>query len=59
MSSNTFSVKQVHSCQFSNALRRVTINFPKHTSFFKKKMMVSRGDALKTIQIYTYFTENV
>ena len=57
MPSNTSWVKYVLSCQFSNAIPRFTI------SFFEKILIYfffknCDDNALKIIQICTYFTEN-
>ena len=44
-----------------NALTRVTIKSLKKKVyyFFKKNVIVTRGNALENGQLYTYFTENV
>ena len=54
-------IKLVHRCQFSDALPSITISFLKRYKYssFLKNLIVLRGNALKTIEICTYFTENV
>ena len=53
--------KIIHICQFSNALPHFTISFFKkcQCTSFSKNVMVTPGNALKIMQICTYFTENV
>ena len=52
-------MKNENSCQFCNAFPQVTMTFLKkqYTSYFKN-LMVTRVNALKIIQVCTYFTEN-
>ena len=56
-----FEVNKVHICTIFNGLPRVTVNFIKKVIvyFFFKNLMVTRGNALKMVQILSCSIQNV